>query len=505
MKRIALGILLSAAVAGCSTGRYDVTAPSSSIPTEPLVERDDAPPGDTQPTDTQSTNTTSGTSTIATSPAGVPATVNNGAWLGAATTSRFVRAGGSQQFIGVWVDVPEMQPQAHVPMSLTLTIDTSGSMAGDKIRHAREAARTVIQNLEEGDLIAVHAFSDRARELLRPTLITPQTRAAALSTISELSADGATNMFDALNLASNRAMATPATHPVRRVVVISDGRATAGPTDANTLAQIAARGTQFGVQVTSLGVGLDYDETTLNALAVRSSGRLYHLNDSREMASIIRNELKLLQSTMATAAFVELVAAPGVQLLGAVGDGARWGSNRSLRIPLGTMFSGQRREALIRYRINGGATEGKRVLASARFLFNDPNDDGIQRVQESIVRAELTSDPALVAEHTRPEVQSIVALSNFGNVAQSARGQVAAGDFDGAEKELAKAELALRHNAKHAKNKRDRQRVLAAANKVSHSRKRLKKAASAPPAARPAAARASSLELNDIGMDAMGF
>src|SRR4029079_9043242 len=118
--------------------------------------------------------------------------------------------------------------------------------------------------------------------------------------------------------------AAPTTHPVKRIVVISDGQANVGPSSPDVLGALAARGAEHGIQVTSIGVGLDYDENTLNALAVRSSGRLYHLAEPREMASILDREIKLLDSTMATDAFVEIVPAPGVQVLGADGVRSDW-------------------------------------------------------------------------------------------------------------------------------------------------------------------------------------
>lgn len=494
MNRIALGILLACASAACTS--HGMAPPASgNIPTEPLVD-DTA----TQP----AAGITPASATIATTPA-TPATVNHNNWLGAAPSSKYVLAGSNDEFIGVWVDVPEGKPQGHIPMSLTLTIDTSGSMAGEKIRHARQAARALVQNLEDGDLITVHVFSDRARELIAPTVISSRSRHAALSTISELSADGATNMFHALNLAHNRAIAAPASHPVRRIVMISDGRATAGPTDVNSLSAVAQRGNQHGVQVTSLGVGLDYDEETLNALAVKSSGRLYHLNDPREMTGIVKSELALLQQTMATGATLEVNAAQGVELRGASGVNAHWGASRSIRIPLGAMFSGQRREILVAYRITSDAVEGTQPIASARLVYNDPNDGGLQRVQESIVRAEFTTDPALVTRHQIPEVQAIIALEQSNKMAQAAVARVAAGDFDRADQELEKAEEQLRASAHRMSKKKDKSRILAQAERLKRSRGSVAGAKAAPKPAQAAAARRSALEVNDAFMGNAGF
>ncbi|MEZ4441395.1 MAG: VWA domain-containing protein [Polyangiaceae bacterium] len=437
--------------------------------------------------------------------AAAPTRVGSESWLGAAAGSDYVLVGGQEQFVGVWVEIPEAARRAHVPTMLTLTIDTSGSMQGEKIVQARTAARALVQEMKRGDMVAIHTFSDRAERLIAPTVLTPESRQAILSTIAELSADGSTNMFEALELALDDTRRAPASHPVRRVVMISDGRATAGPTQTETLARVAERGMDQGVQVTAMGVGLDYDENTLNELAVRSSGRLFHLSDPQELAGIVKSELGLLQKTMATNAVVEIVPAPGVRLVSAQGVRSQWGGSGNLEVPLGTMFSGQRREILVAFRLDGHEVEGTKPIASARLHFRDPAEGGLDRVQEVVVRGQLTNDASLAQRHENPEVQAIIALHRASTVATAARADLSHGDFDEAEQRLAKAEADLRQRATKARTAEDKKRMMQAASSIAKNRSQVAAAAAAPAPARAAAARKSSLELNDAAMDMQGF
>ncbi len=486
MKKVALCALLACALPACA----------STTTIQPETAKSAAP--DTPADDAAATHT------IATEP--VAATLSNKPWLHANTSSQYVHVGGAEQFVGVWVDVPDVAQTAHVPIALTLTIDTSGSMEGSKIVEARNAARELVSRMKEGDMVAIDTFSDHAREIVPPTVLDARTRQRVMSTISELSADGATNMFDALQLAISTARRAPSTHPVRRVVMISDGRATTGTTHTESLAQVAELGTQFGVQVTSLGVGLDYDEDALNAIAVRSSGRLFHLADAKEMPSIIKNELALLQKTMATQATVELVPAPGVQLFAAQGVRSSWGQSGALSIPLGTMFAGQRREVLVRFRMQSDQVEGNdRPIVSARLHFTDPSDDNVPRVQEVVVRAKLTNDMSLVERHANEDVQAIVAMQRASLLATEARQQISEGDFERADQQLALAESALRKRAEQAATKKDKARMMSAANSVASKRQAVRTAAKAPPAAQPEAARGAALDVNDFAMEAQGF
>ena len=122
-----------------------------------------------------------------------------------------------------------------------------------------------------------------------------------------------------------------------------------------------------------------------------------------------------------------------------------------------------------------------------------------------VVRGSLTTDPELVLAHSNAEVQGIIAVHEAANTATLARVEVTAGRFDQADVQLAQAEQQLRVNAARQKSQRDRQRIMANAERIARSRRSVQAAAKAPPAARPKAARASSLKLNDTAMEAMGL
>lgn len=490
MRNLALSAVLACASTACATSQ-PITQPPQQAASAAAAIHAAGPSSD---------------ATIAEGPAPVATSVARSQWLGAAAASKFVMAHHGDQFAGVWIDVPEAVDRAHVPMMITLTIDTSGSMANEKIVQARAAARTLVTQMHDGDIVALQTFSDTAHELVPATVLDAHSRMRVMGTIAELNADGSTNIEDGLSTALRTSRHAPSTHPVRRVVMISDGRATAGNTSAHVLGQIAEVGTRFGVQVTSLGVGLDYDEQTLNELAIRSSGRLYHLADEREMSGIVKGELKLLQSTMATNAVVEVVPAPGVQLV-ANGGAIRseWGNGGTLRFPLGTVFGGQRRELLVRFRITDTAVEGPRPIASARLIFEDPTDGGVQRVQEAIVRAELTTDPTLVSMHGNPDVQAIIAIEQASTLAQHARADIDSDRFDQADAQLARAEQSLRENAAKAKDMRAKQRLLQTAAGMASTRRSVEHAKAAPAPMRAAAKRASSLDANDAAMEASGY
>lgn len=427
-----------------------------------------------------------------------------GPWIGAAGASDFVLAGTTDTSLGVWVDVPTAQDRAHAPASVALVIDTSGSMAGAKIENARATARELVEKLADGDIVSIHTFADGAEERVAPTILSARTRPTILRVIAGLVPSGGTNLFEGLRLGEARALAAPQSHPVRRVVLISDGQANIGPSSPEILGSLAARGAESGTQVTAIGVGLEYDENTLNALAVRSSGRLYHVSEPREMSAMLDKELALLQATAATNAVVEIVPAPGVEVWGADGMQAQRGANGALLVPLGTMFGGQHREMLVRVRVRAEG-DGTRPLASVRLKFRDPSDGNLERMQEVVARYQITNDKAVVAAHVNDKATTIVATWEASQATLAAAKDVNEGRYEAADKNLAEAEAKLRKSAAMAKNADDRRRAEANVARISQARAAAKPAAMGPGAPPAPAPRARALDINEAGMKAAGF
>jgi Ca-activated chloride channel family protein len=276
-----------------------------------------------------------------------------------------------------------------------------------------------------------------------------------------------------------------------------------GPSSPDALGLVAERGLRFAAQVTSLGVGIDYDERTLNALAVRSSGRLYHLGEPSEMRAILRREMDLLGTTVASDAFVEVVPAPGVQLVPVDGVRAEWSGNGVLRIPLGVLFGGQHREALVRARFHGteGWSLGPKPIASVRLHFRDPTEGDLERVQEVVARVQSTFDGAAVASHANARTRSIIAVQDAAKLQISAAQSVNQGQFDKADDSLAVAEKKLVEEARSSRDERDRERLTRAAAGIASARATTHAAASAPAPVR----REDALKLNSAGMSGLGY
>lgn len=420
------------------------------------------------------------------------------AWIGGSPVrTRVVVGADGETYVGVWIDAPDAPGRRErPPMALSLVVDTSGSMSGDKIQNARIAASSLLESLQDGDIVSIYSFDNGVREIAAPTTVSTNTRGSLMQSVQYLHAGGGTNMYGGVQVGVNRLASTPATHTVRRLVLISDGHANIGPSDPYSLGNLAGNATEYGVQVTGIGVGLDYDENTLGALAVRSSGRLYHLEQPYQMAQILQQEVQLLASTVATDAIIEIHPGPGVTILEGVTTGAEVSDGR-LRVPLGSVYAGQQREILFRARVTANRT-GNRNLATARFVYRTPDDERERRTQEVAIGYEVTRDQVAARGSAQPRVQAMVANFRAAEAQRQAAVALNNGDRAEADRQYEFAESALvegRTVAPAAQRRVMDERL----NRVRSTRSRARSAAT------PAAARGAALESFDAAMEAEGY
>lgn len=365
-------------------------------------------------------------------------------WVGGAPLQgRVVVGADGETWVGVWVDAPNVvaMPRARAPMAVSLVVDTSGSMAGDKIQNAQMAASSLLESLSDGDVVSIYGFSNAVTEIAPPTVMNAATRGMLMQRVSLLVAGGGTNLYGGMQLAVQRMAQAPASHPVRRIFVISDGRANVGLSDPGSLGNLAAGATEWSTQVTAIGVGYDYDPQTLNAMVVRSAGRLHHLGAPHQMASILEQELSLMARSVALSAHIEVVPSPGVIILGGATTGATVVDGR-LRFPLGSLYAGQRREILFRVRMDTAHT-GARTLATARLVYQAP-DDRAAHTQATQIRYEVTRDRAAASATPIPRVAAMVAQHDASVAQRRAADLMQQGQAEAAARtlETARAQLA---------------------------------------------------------------
>ncbi|MEQ9411681.1 MAG: VWA domain-containing protein [Fuerstiella sp.] len=165
-------------------------------------------------------------------------------------------------------------------LGMVLIIDKSGSMGGQKIELAKEAARAAVELLGDKDQIGVIAF-DGAPYWVSEMKSGAQ-KGAILDRIASIEAGGGTTLYPAMEEAFQTLQATTAR--LKHVIILTDGYSTPGDFDGITQNMTAAR-----ITISTVGIG-DADQDLLQRIAQAGSGRYYFSSDASSIPQIFAKE-----------------------------------------------------------------------------------------------------------------------------------------------------------------------------------------------------------------------
>src|SRR5690606_24973005 len=98
---------------------------------------------------------------------------------------------------------------------------------------------------------------------------------------------------------------------INRIVLVSDGV----PNDESMISSLAQQARNHGVPITALGLGLEYHETLLGAIAELSGGKFHLVEDPARVASLFREEVLGIERLAARSVALALTPGPGVTIV----------------------------------------------------------------------------------------------------------------------------------------------------------------------------------------------
>jgi Ca-activated chloride channel homolog len=234
--------------------------------------------------------------------------------LSAECDRRLVAVEVSSQRTIEWIAVASdiARRDSRAPLNLALILDRSGSMQGDKLRYVQQAACHVLDMLDERDRIAVVAYDDQVTLIAPSQPISEHTRGELKRKINELRPGGWTDLAGGW-LEGCREVADRLTaEGVHRALLLTDGLANRGITDIEELTHHARELRRRGVATSTFGVGLDFNEQLLEALAEQGGGHFYYIERPDHIPDVFRRELGELLTVVAREAFLSITIPSGV-------------------------------------------------------------------------------------------------------------------------------------------------------------------------------------------------
>ena len=214
-----------------------------------------------------------------------------------------------------------IDPQSSESRSVDMVIvlDRSGSMKGRKIDDARQAVIHLLSGLAAGDRFALVTYSDGVQLISGLKHVTADHGEQLKALVGGIIVGGGTNLGAGLQTGIKVMLSAPENGNARKVILISDGLANKGMTDATRLGQMAAIAVEKEFAVSTVGVGNDFNEQLMTAIADRGAGNYYYLENPLAFAEVFQKEFLYTRATLATNVSISFPLDSGISISDAAG------------------------------------------------------------------------------------------------------------------------------------------------------------------------------------------
>ncbi|MEO1281118.1 MAG: VWA domain-containing protein [Pseudomonadota bacterium] len=295
----------------------------------------------------------------------------------------------------------------RTPVNLALVVDQSGSMRGDRLRSAKRAANEALSRLSRDDMIALVAYNHEVDVLRKAGPV--RGFSALEDAIDRLRASGRTALYAGVKEGGRQVERFYSDRRVNRVILLSDGMANVGPSKPHQLSKLGQALAQDGISVSTVGLGLNYNEDLMQQLALASDGNHSFAETADDLVRIFNAEFGDAMENVAQDIEIIIETRRGftpTRIMGPIGEI----SDNRVKVKLNKLGSGSDRFLIVEMTADGAddVDVGREAIASVKVDYMDLQG-GQRRSANREVTAKRSSDAALIKESADQTVLAKVA------------------------------------------------------------------------------------------------
>jgi Ca-activated chloride channel family protein len=316
-----------------------------------------------------------------------------------------------------------------VPLNLSIVIDRSGSMSGEKMEFAKKAAAGIIDRLSPNDFVSVVIYDEfiDVVQTSTPVLFKDSIKAK----LAKIKPRGSTNLWGGSEKGYEQVKASYRKNYVNRVLLISDGNITAGvKIPSRIIEKVQEYKDIDGITISTFGVGLDYNETLMTAMAENGSGNYYFIDKADKMTAMFNKELNGLQNLVAQNAELRIALPKGVTVEKGYPFKYALVKNEVV-IKFQDIFSEERKSLVLQFRIESNAS--KELMFQTKLVYINAIDNQPESIQTSNLLVPTKNAEAYLTHFNKAVAEQVVLFAANENM-ENAMYEVDRGHYEAARR-----------------------------------------------------------------------
>ncbi|MGE0626641.1 MAG: VWA domain-containing protein [Hyphomicrobiaceae bacterium] len=285
-------------------------------------------------------------------------------------SQRIVSASGSTRiYLRIGIKVARLERASRrAPLNLALVIDRSGSMQGARIEGARQAAMMAVDRLSSHDIVSIVSYDDKIGIEVPATRVGTEWRIK--DRIRALTPRGSTAIHAGVMAGLGEVRKFQSKGYINRIILLSDGLANVGPRTPEHFASLGREIAGEGVTVSTIGLGLGYNEDLMSRLAINADGTHVFVQEPADLTAFLSREIDDVQSIFAQHVDVTIEFDEGVRPLRGLGRAATIDGNR-LSWKVGQLVGGSEQVLLAEIEAPAGLTAAEHQIANVRVEYDE--------------------------------------------------------------------------------------------------------------------------------------
>ena len=301
-------------------------------------------------------------------------------------------------------------PKKRSPVNLAIVLDRSGSMHGTKLQKAKEASAWILKQLRPDDVLSVVTYNSTVQVLLPATKVLSKERIR--KKIMAIRAGGSTALFGGVSKGLSEVRKFLSKKRINRVILLSDGIANIGPSSPNALGRLGRASAKQGITITTIGLGLGYNEDLMTRLAMHSDGNHGFAKSANHIKDLFKSELNDIFAVVAQQIKIKIRCSRGIRPVRVLDRRAKIRGNR-VEVRLNQLYSKQEKYVLLEVEIPPSLFISTMPLVDVSVLYTEMNTYKPRQLaaQTHVI---LTEQPILLSRNLNRSVmiQVVESIAN---------------------------------------------------------------------------------------------